>query len=76
MCIDRIVSIFCATGWLMLGPVPGRDDVKNGVVEMPPSTYSATVAGEGAGSGGGSPDDEVLGEDSQPDPAEAAAVPK
>lgn len=69
MCIDRIVSIFCASAWLMLGPLPGGDGVK--VLETPASTSGAATAGESAGR---CRDDEVLGEDVPGDQAEPAAA--
>lgn len=72
MCFDRIISIFCATGWLMFGPVPGGNDVKNAVPETPAGAYTATVTGEDAAAGGGSRDDEVVG-DAPADAPEAAA---
>jgi len=55
MCIDRIVSIFCASAWLMLGPLPGGA----AYLEMPAGSYDAATAGKGAGRSG---DEEVLGE--------------
>lgn len=70
MCFDRIISIFCATGWLMFGPLPGSDEVRNGVPETPAAAYTAPVTGEGDATGGGR-DDEVVGGD---DPAVAAGA--
>jgi branched-chain amino acid transport system substrate-binding protein len=42
MCIGRIVSIFCAIGWMSLGPALGQDAVKIGVTQPLTGAFAAS----------------------------------
>lgn len=70
MCMDRIVSIFCAAGWLMLGSAPDHDGARNGVAEIP-AGYTATAA---ATSAAPIPGTEVAVVDTEAGSAETAAA--
>jgi branched-chain amino acid transport system substrate-binding protein len=85
MCVDRIVFIFCAIGWMLLGPPLDQDGVKIGVTQPLTGAFAASgnyvvqgakMAEDDVNKAGGALGGkiELIVEDNKSDPTEAVAT--